>query len=171
VEAAGVTGGGAEAGEEGTEADEEEGAGAGEGAVDQVRRVCGHVLARSLGLPFSSRQCTRCSACTVSSVGPDRRLHAAHRDTIATLDLVRTCMCSHPTVRAHFTARARRTRWSFVRVLILVSYADVMSVARLVVGNRPDPAVNSLLEFMSSVGAMSMQVPLLPLGRDRCGKY
>ena len=57
MEAAGVTGGGVEGGEEGTEADEEEGAGAGagEGAVDQVRRVCGHVLARPLGLPFSSR--------------------------------------------------------------------------------------------------------------------
>ena len=114
-------------------------------------------------------------------------LHAAHSFDLGSRSPAARSTCdvrsyphvhvfAHPTAPAHLTARARRTRWSVVRVLILVSYAYVMSVARLVVGNRPDPAVNSLLEFMSSVGAMSMQVPLLPLGRVqqavyRCGKY
>jgi len=111
-------------------------------------------------LPFTSRHC-------MQALGPDRRLHAAYRDA-------RSCLLvhvlAHPTARAHFTARARRTRWSVVRVLTLVSCADVTSAARLVVGNRPDPAVNSLLDFMSSVGAMSMQVPFLPLGMSAtCG--
>jgi hypothetical protein len=62
--------------------------------------MCVCVLACPLGRPFSSRHCTRR---TVSILGPGRRLHAAH----ATLDLIRTCMCSHIPPHLRISPRAR----------------------------------------------------------------